>query len=140
MDFHDVYLVLGGSVLGSPKTLRVDQLNAVVVHDDEPILTSFPRDISFIGDINGDGYDDLAVADWFYGILGRDGAGTVYIFYGGQFFEIPTATPTPQETESPTPTVTVTPTPSFTPRDPEFFSGWILRGNGEISVTPEAEE
>jgi len=134
---------LGGSIYDKPKTLGVDELERAIIHDYDPIGSTFPRSITYIGDINGDGYDDLAVADWFYsyssGTDYRSSAGVVNIFYGGQFFETPTATPTPEETESPTPTVTVTPTPSFTPRDPEFFSGWILSGEGRVKITPERE-
>jgi hypothetical protein len=122
---HDVYLFLGGSTYDKPKTLGVDELERAIIHYYDPIGSTFPQGITYIGDINGDGLDDLAVADWFYGISGRDGAGAVYIFYGGQFFptatatETPTITPTPEDTPTPTPTGTPTETP---PPGPE---GWI---------------
>ncbi len=141
---HEVYLMKGGPAYSTAKPSRVDQLERAIIHDDNPVYTTFPFYLRFVGDVNGDGLDDFAVADWFYNYNNRSSAGAMYIFYGGQFFptttptETPTITPTPEDT--PTPTITATPTPSFTPRDPEFFSGWILRGNGEISVTPEAEE
>ncbi len=137
---NEVYLMKGGPAYSTAKTIRVDQLERAILYYDDPIGSTFPRHFRFIGDVNGDGYDDLAVSDWNYNYGDRYTAGAAYIFYGGQFFETPTATPTLSPTESPTPTVTVTPTPSFTPRDPEFFSGWILSGEGRVKITPEPDE
>jgi len=136
---NEVFVVLGGPEYGSPKSLLIDAVNKAVIFDPDTLYGTFPQNIHFLGDINGDGLDDLGIANWFFNYGNRDGAGTVHIIYGGQFFETPTATPTPEETESPTPTVTVTPTPSFTPHDQEFFSGWILSGEGRVKITPERE-
>ncbi len=122
---HEIYLMKGGPAYSTAKTIRVDQLEKVVLYYYDPLGSGFPRHFRFIGDVNGDGYDDLAVGDWFFDYLNRSSAGAVYIFYGGQFFptatptETPTITPTPQDT--PTPTPTGTPTETATP-GPE---GWI---------------
>jgi hypothetical protein len=133
----------GGPAYSTAKTIRVNQLERAIIYDYDPIRTSFPKCIRFIGDINGDSLDDLAVGDWFYTLDSpyRSCAGAVYILYGGQFFptatptETPTITPTPQDTPTPTPTGT----PTETPPPGSEMRGWILYGDGQVSVTPKRE-
>lgn len=138
---HEVYLMKGGPAYSTAQTIRVDQLERAILYYYDPIGSTFPRHFRFVGDVNGDGYDDLAVGDWFFDYLNRSSAGAVYIFYGGQFFptatptETPTITPTPQDTPTPTPTGT----PTETPPPGSEMRGWILYGDGQVSVTPERE-
>ena len=131
---HEVYLMPGGPSYGEPKSLSIDQLERSVIYDYDPITTGFPRDMTFLGDINGDGLDDLGVADWFLDYENRSSAGAVYIFYGGQFF--PTVTPTMTPTKVPSPTKTPIPEPSNTPTptlpQTRQYQGWILYGDGEV--------
>ena len=133
-DRHDLYLIMGGDWYETPKTIHVDQIIQAIIHDPDPIRPTFPMDLTILGDINGDGLDDLGVADWFCTYEGRSSAGAVYVFYGGQFFPTPTMTMTP--TKIPSPTKTPIPKPSNTPTPTlphtEQYQGWILYGDGEV--------
>ncbi len=141
---NEVYLLKGGKTYSTAKTIRVDQLERAIIHDDNPVYTTFPFYLRFVGDVNGDGLDDFAVADWFYNSDSpyRDGAGAMYIFYGGQFFptatptETPTITPTPQDTPTPTPTGT----PTETPPPGSEMRGWILYGDGRVVNQGKGDE
>jgi len=141
-ELASVFVVYGRKDFPHGGTFKVNEIASFTIADGPPAaFLYFGAGAVNAGDINGDGRNDFLLSDAFASPYERDFAGTVYVVFGGKFdptpTETPTLTPTPETTESPTPTMTSTPT--ATHKETGEFSGWILRGNGNVKVTPERE-
>ncbi len=71
---NKAYIFLGGPLL--PPTLTT--LDADIVFDGDPLCTAFGTFVSFLGDINSDGFDDIGITD----SRGALDAGVAHIFMG----------------------------------------------------------
>ncbi len=143
-----VNIIFGSPELRKLKSVRIQDLERITITDTGNNVLGW--NVAFAGDPNDDGWQDILVGDPISS--GESTAGTAYLIFGseerfGAGFQTatttptptptPTITPTPETTESPTPTMTSTPTPTH--QETGEFSGWILRGNGNVKVTPERE-
>lgn len=144
----EVYIIFGDERFQRPGVYSLDDLRWAIIRKPTAFpQTEFPETIEFLGDINGDGFPDLAIGDEFGDAYEdtpamRFNSGLIHILFGGpDAFSTPTETPTITPTPQDTPTPTGTPTETATPTHQETgeFSGWILRGNGNVKVTPERE-
>ena len=131
----EVYIIFGDERFERYGVYNLDALRWVSIQKPTAFpQTAFPEAIEFLGDINGDGYPDLAIGDEFGDAYAgtpevRYSSGLIHIIYGGKFLQTPTQTETPFSSTS-----TVTPTVTFTPTPPQSggFSGWILSGDGKV--------
>jgi len=79
---REVYIYLGGNTLNS-------EPDYIITDPSDPAVTglrnSFASSIAYNSDLNGDGYCDLVISDYNYGIA-EDQWGRVYIYFGGPDF------------------------------------------------------
>ena len=76
--------------LSNPATIALDApyfvtANATVIPSPNPTPGANFGDRVAAGDLNGDGFEDLAVGAWFEDYLGIDRAGRVYVLWGPQW-------------------------------------------------------
>jgi hypothetical protein len=78
------------SQLSNPATLPLDlpyllASNARMITSPQPQVQAMFGDTLAVGDLNGDGHDDLIVGAWFEDWQGVDKSGRVYVFWGPEF-------------------------------------------------------
>jgi hypothetical protein len=77
------YLILGKKN-GWLKSVRLG--NADVAFEGESLLDLFGSSVAGIGDVNKDGFDDIAIGAPFYNNISMKNVGKVYIFFGKKAF------------------------------------------------------
>ncbi len=142
MGHSQISIVFGGENLTGRLRGVLDEYDQIVLEKPDGRSQGLGYSSCWLGDVNGDGLRDIAIGEAMGDPYGRMGAGTVYVIYGGHFWsetptptETATVTPTPEDTPTPTPTGT----PAETPTPGSEMRGWILYGDGKVSVTPERE-
>ncbi|HZJ71766.1 MAG TPA: FG-GAP repeat protein, partial [Planctomycetota bacterium] len=78
------------SQLSNPATLPLDlpyllASNARMITSPQPQVQAMFGDTLAVGDLNGDGHDDLIVGAWFEDWQGVDKSGRAYVFWGPDF-------------------------------------------------------
>ncbi len=106
---EDVAILFGSPEFPQLGTVNIQNLDRIVViNPGSP--GSFGSSSAFVGDVNGDGREDLMIGDRF----NNETKGEAFLIYGGKFDSV-TPTPTPIEVGD--------------------FSGWVLLGTGEVVRT-----
>ena len=79
---ENVHLFEGGALTGGVKFSDADV--TISQPSSSAAETAFGFDADNLGDVNGDGYDDLAISDYLYSLYGDDGSGhaSVGVFFG----------------------------------------------------------
>ena len=80
-----VSIIFGGKNLTERPRGLLDEYEQIVFERPNGRQQGFGYSSTYLGDINGDGFRDLAIGEALADPYDRGGAGTVYVIYGGKF-------------------------------------------------------